>query len=107
MGDPLSALMSNIFMEDLEQRAISSAPGECGLTLWRRYVDDILNKVKIGTTETLTEHLNVQDPSGMIKFTNEEMQEQKLPFLDVKLIVNNDGSLRFQFIENLHIQTNT
>ena len=96
MGDPLSALMSNIFMEDLEQRAISSAPGECGLTLWKRYVDDILNKVKMGTTETLTEHLNIQDPCGMIKFTNEEMQEQKLPFLDVKLIVNNDGSLRLQ-----------
>ena len=50
----------------------------------------------MGTTETLTEHLNIQDPCGMIKFTNEEMQEQKLPFLDVKLIVNNDGSLRLQ-----------
>ena len=96
MGDPLSALMSNLFMEDLEQKAISTAPAECGLTLWKRYVDDILNKVKTNTTEILTDHLNVQDPSGNIKFTNEEMQERKLPFLDVKLIANPDGSIRLQ-----------
>ena len=96
MGDPLSALMSNMFMEDLEQKAISTSPAECGLSLWKRYVDDILNKVKINTTEVLTDHLNVQDPSGNIKFTNEEMQLRKLPFLDVKLIANPDGSIRLQ-----------
>ena len=96
MGDPLSALMSNMFMEDLEQKAISSAPAECGLNLWKRYVDDILNKVKSGTTETLTSHLNTQDPTDNVKFTNEESQDGKLPYLDVKLIVNDDGSVRLQ-----------
>ena len=93
---PLSALMSNLFMEDLEQKAISSAPAECGLSLWKRYVDDILNKVKVNTTEILTNHLNVQDSTGNIKFTNEEMQERKLPYLDVKLIANPDGTIRLQ-----------
>ena len=37
MGDPLSAVMSNLFMEDLEQKAIPTAPAECGLSLWKRY----------------------------------------------------------------------
>ena len=94
MGDPLSALMSNLFMEDLEQRAIASAPAECRLSLWKRYVDDILEKVKLNTTDTLTNHLNVQDPTGNVKFTNEEMNaEKQLPYLDVKIIVNPDGSI--------------
>ena len=97
MGDPLSALMSNLFMEDLEQRAINTAPAECGLSLWKRYVDDILEKVKVNTTDVLTDHLNVQDPTGNIKFTNEEMNaEKQLPFLDVRLIVNPDGSIRLK-----------
>ena len=96
MGDPLSALMSNMFMEDLEQRAIETAPIECGLTLWKRYVDDILEKVKINTTDTLTHHLNQQDPTGNVKFTNEEMENCQLPFLDVKIIVNLDGSIKLQ-----------
>ena len=96
MGDPLSALMSNMFMEDLEEKAISTAPVECGLKLWKRYVDDILNQINSGTTQTLTDHLNKQDPTGNIKFTNEEMQDLCLPYLDVKVIVNDDGTIRLQ-----------
>ena len=46
MGDPLSAIMSNVFMEDLGQKAIPSTHSEVGLTLWKRYVDDIFEKVK-------------------------------------------------------------
>ena len=39
----------------------------------------------------------MQDPTGNIKFTNEEMNADKqLPFLDVRLIVNPDGSIRLK-----------
>ena len=58
MGDPLSAVMSNIFMEDLESQAIPSAPTECALSLWKCYVDDIPEKIKTGTIKPLTDHLN-------------------------------------------------
>lgn len=46
-GDLLSAIMSGFFMEDLEAKAIATVPEECGLSLWKRYVDDILEKIKV------------------------------------------------------------
>ena len=96
MGDPLSAVMSNLFMEELEQKAIPTAPAECGLSLWKRYVDDILEKIKRGTHLMLTDHLNQQDETGNIKFTDEEEQNRQIPFLDVRLIVQPDGSIRLK-----------
>ena len=38
MGSPLSPIVGNIFMEGLEQRAISTADFQP--KLWKRYVDD-------------------------------------------------------------------
>lgn len=40
--------MSGFFMEDVEKKAIATAPEDDRLSLWKRYVDDILEKVKIG-----------------------------------------------------------
>ena len=42
MGSPVSPVVANLYMEFLEQRAISTAPIECKPRLWKRYVDDIL-----------------------------------------------------------------
>lgn len=104
MGDPLSAVMANLFMEDLEQQALDTAPVECAISLWKRYVDDIINKIKRGQAQKLNDHLNQIDPTGNIKFTHERATEiikmkeilSELPFLDIKLIVNPDGSIRLQ-----------
>ena len=68
MGDPLSAIMCGFFMEDLEEKDITSALEEYRPTLWKRYVNDILEKVKAGHTD----HLNTMDISGNIKITHEE-----------------------------------
>ena len=92
-GDPLSAIMSNFFMEDLEQKAIPSAPSEVGLTLWKRYVDDILKKVKKGIM-IMTDHFNTTDTTGNIKFTHEEEEDCSLAFLDVKVRHIDDGSIK-------------
>ena len=96
MGDPLSAVMSNLFMENLEQKAIPSAPIECRLSLWKRYVDDILEKIVVDTLPVLTAHLNSQDETGMIKFTDECEHERQLAFLDAKICVNDDGTIRLK-----------
>lgn len=47
-GDPLSAIMCGFFMEDLEQKALVTAP-----SLWKRYVDDILEKVNSPRTTSI------------------------------------------------------
>ncbi len=50
MGDPLSAIMSGFFLEDQESKTIATVPTECKLSLWKRYVDDILEKIKARQT---------------------------------------------------------
>jgi hypothetical protein len=75
MGSPVSPLAANIFMEWLEQQAILTAPITCKPRLWKRYVDDILEIIKTGSTLDLTAHLNQIDPTANIKFTFEEEQE--------------------------------
>ena len=96
MGDPLSAIMSGFFMEDLEAKAIATAPKECRLTLWRRYVDDILEKIKTGHTQQLTDHLNTIDSTGNIKFTHEEEEQGSLAFLDMKISHGEDGGIKIK-----------
>lgn len=46
MGDLLSAIISNLFMEDLKTKAITTAALLCRPSLWKRYVDVILEEVK-------------------------------------------------------------
>ena len=72
MGSPVSPIVANLFMEDLEQRAIESAPEELRPKLWKRYVDDTLEVIKRGKVEEWSTHLNSMDPTGSIKFTYEE-----------------------------------
>ncbi|XP_072018559.1 uncharacterized protein [Amphiura filiformis] len=94
MGSPCSAIIANIFMEWLEQEAIATAPMECKPKMWKRYVDDILEIIKKGTTQQLTEHLNTVDPTKNIKFTHEEEENNQIPFLDTLIIRKDDGSVK-------------
>ena len=94
MGSPVSPLIADLFMEDLEERAIQTAPATCTPRLWKRYVDDILAIVPRGTTEELNRHINSVDTSGNIKFTNEEMVDDNIAFLDLKISVKGDRSVK-------------
>ena len=55
----------------LEQQTIATAPIDCKPKLWKRYVDDILEIIKRGKLEALTDHLNGIDKTKSIKFTHE------------------------------------
>ena len=48
MDSPVSPIVANLFMEDLEQRAIESAPNDLRPKLWKRYVDDTLEVIRRG-----------------------------------------------------------
>jgi len=96
MGSPVSPLVANMFMEHLEQKLLATVPEEMKPRLWKRYVDDILEVVKKGKVEVLTEFMNGLDESGSIQFTYETETDGKLPFLDLQLVRKEDNSLKLQ-----------
>ena len=94
MGSPVSPIVANLFMEDLEQRAMASASGELRPTLWKRYVDDTLEVIKRGKVDEWSAHLNNMDPTGSIKFTHEIETDNTIAFLDTLLERKEDGSVK-------------
>jgi hypothetical protein len=94
MGSPVSPIIANIVMEHLEQLAIATAPLNCKPRLFKRYVDDILEIVKRGTDQDLTDHLNTVDDTGNLKFTCELEQNGQIPFLDTLIVRKPDGTVK-------------
>ena len=81
MGSPISPLIANLFMEEFEVIALSTAPTPC---LWLRFVDDTLVIHKAEHSKQLLQHINSQDPNT--QFTVEEPgPDGSIPFLDTKV----------------------
>ena len=91
MGNPLSPVVANIYMEHFEEMALNTATKRP--STWLRYVDDtfvVWNGDRNELNEFLT-HLNSLRSS--IQFTMEIEDNNSLPFLDV-LVTKNDSGLR-------------
>ena len=78
MGSPLSPIACNIFMEWLEHEAIHTAPINCKPRFWK-YVDDVLEIIRAGEVDNLTQHLNTIDPTNSVEFTHEPEQDGRIP----------------------------
>ena len=60
MGSPVFALIANMVMEDVEQRALATSPVKP--FFWKRYVDDVISAVSGNEAERLLSHLNSVHP---------------------------------------------
>ena len=89
MECPVSPIACNLYMEQLEQLAVSTAPHPP--LWWYRYVDDTRTKLKKQFAHEFTDHLNSLD--GDIKFTTEAEDNRTLTFLDTLTVIKPDGSL--------------
>ena len=87
MGSPLSPVIVNLYMESLEEAAISSAVLQPNL--WVHYVDDTLVIWTHGQEELHQFHQHLNNQHSNIQFTMEEESGCKLAFLDV--LVTRDG----------------
>ena len=94
MGSLVSPIIANLFREHLEQETIATAPISCRPRMWKRYVDDILELIKTGMTQQLTDHLNRVDETNSIKFTYEESAEGTKQFLDTLLESKESGEVK-------------
>ena len=90
MGSPISPIVANLFMEDLETKALatSTAPP----TLWKRYVDDTFIIIHKAEKNNFLQHLNSIDDN--IHFTCEEADENgAIAFLDMLITPDEEGRL--------------
>ena len=94
MGSPVSPIVVNLYMEDLEQKIISTTPTECKPKQWKWYVDDIIDAIKRGQAEKLQDHMNKADPTGSVQFTREDEIDMSMPFLDAFFTHCDDGSIK-------------
>ena len=88
MGSPVSAVIANMVMEDVEQRASATSPVK---PFFWKCVDDVISAVSGSEAEHLLSHLNSLEPS--IQFTLEREKDRHLPFLDLNVSRGVQGNL--------------
>ena len=90
MGSPFSPIVANLYMEYLEQKALSTAPTPP--RFWYRYVDDTFVIHKEVNKQGFLQHINSVDPA--IRFTVEDNKEDGfISFLDTIVKPEADGTL--------------
>ena len=87
MGSPVSVVVANMVMEDVEERALSMFPTPP--RYWKQYVDDILTVLPSDMLDIFLLHLNSIESSTY----EVENSEGILPFLDISLKHETDGSI--------------
>ena len=91
MGSPISPIVANLFMEDLEIRALATAPTPP--TLWKRYVDHTFTIIQKSQKDAFLEHINFIGDN--INFTCEKPRDDdgSIPFLDMLITPDKDCRL--------------
>ena len=90
MGSPVSVVVANLFMEEVERAALQSFTHP--VKTWKRFVDDTFVIIGKEHVDALHEHLNIQ-ASG-VSFTVERETNGMLPFLDVEVRRQQDCSIK-------------
>ena len=78
MSSPVSAVTANLVTEDIEYRALATAP--VSPSFWKRFVNDVIFVVSENEIVVLLQHLNSIEPS--IQLIVERETDGKLLFLD-------------------------
>jgi hypothetical protein len=90
MGSPLAPTLANIFMDNLETKAMDDLK-QLGVIHWFRYVDDTF--VVLNSRNDLDKTINyLNNIHKNIKFTYETEKKNSIAFLDV-LVKNENGKL--------------
>lgn len=86
MGSPLSPIIADLVMQDLENKALYKIGFK--LPLYYRYVDDILLVTKSDKIDHIVNTFN--SFHDRLQFTHELENDRQISFLDLKLIVRDN-----------------
>ena len=86
MGSPVSVVVANLVMEDIEQKALSTF--HTPPRFWRYYVDDTCTVLPGDLIDSFHSHLNSIDNNIPV-----EESDEQLPFLDILLTREEGGSI--------------
>ena len=75
MGSPVSVVVAEIVMQNIEERALTNCRQT--IPLWLRYVDDTFTAIHKDEIDEFHDHLNEQNVD--IQFTREVEEDGKLP----------------------------
>ena len=89
MGSPVSVVVAEIVMQNIEEQALATYKRT--LPLWLRYVDDTFTAAHKDEIDDFHEHLNRQNTD--IQFAKEIEENGKIPFLDCLITRDNDNKL--------------
>ena len=101
MGSPVSVVVAEIVMQNIEESALSTCRQT--IPLWLRYVDDTFTAVQHDELDAFYHHLNEQNTD--IKFTREVEENGKLLFLDCHTNLPNLFLFQWQETKNVHGDT--
>ena len=87
MGSPVSVVVAEIVMQNIEESALSTCRQT--IPLWLRYVDDTFTAV----WHDVIDHHHLNEQNTDIQFNREFEENDKLPFLDC-LVSRDDNSPR-------------
>ena len=92
MGSPISPGVADLCMEVFEEDMLASCPEHLAPKIWLRFVDDTFTILHVYSIENFTNYLNSRNPH--IQFTREVEEDEQIPFLDVCVHLQDDGSLK-------------
>jgi hypothetical protein len=113
----ISSIISNLFVHLLEESVTEKLKKTGDILSWVRFADDICCIIKKGSLAKVYKKINTW--AGNLKFTYENMSENRLIFLDCELYLSqtttiefknyrkNDENTIFKATENLSCQKDT
>ena len=90
MGSHLSPIVANLFIQDLETKALATAPSTP--KIWKRFVYDTFTIIQKAEKEAFLDHINSIDAN--IHFTYEDPKENgSIPLPDILITPDEEGRL--------------
>ena len=88
MGSSLSPILANLYMEFFETALLPNINiTDLKVVSWKRYVDDIFSLIECNDWSKIEEFLSqLNSQENSIKFTVENSENMKIPFLDLVVI---------------------